>query len=270
MVIRLFTKILIVTLVLASIGAAAQSAGVVPDPPGFDKADSPEAKEMIKKLWAQIDKAPKTVHLQMKGTALDHEMTGETWLGDGSIVTKVTVESTGMVTVLGDIDSTTFKAVNGKPVTMTLKERIKQMALAHPHETMRMLFEKTTKITVGHGHIMHEKTTDLILHGFPHGNILMQFYEDTTLAAMVVHLDHGMMHATIYGDYKDFEGHKVPGRVAEWVIAPRAEGGWSTHDPGSHCLSVMNLVTAEVNSPIPPRIFNLSTWEPKKESKPSK
>lgn len=265
---RLFMNISIITLVLACIGATPHSAGVGPNPPGIDKADSPEVKELIRKVWARIDKSPKTVYLQLKGTALGHEMTAETWLGDGNIVAKTTVESTGMVTVLGDIDNTTFKAVNGKPVTMTLKERVKQLAAAHPHEMMRLLFETTTKITHGHGHILHEKTTDLILHGLPHGNVILQFYEDGTIAAMVSDIGHGIMHATIFGDYKEFQGHKVPGRIAEWVISPRAEGGWSSRDRGSHRLSLLTLVTAKVNEPIPPRIFNLSTWEPKKESKP--
>lgn len=265
--IRLFMKLSMITVVLACVGATAQSAGVAPNPPGLDKADSPEVRELIRKVWARIDKFPKTVYLQLKGTALGHEMTAETWRGDGNIVAKTTVESTGVVTVLGDIDNTTFKAVNGKPVTMTLKERVKQLAAADPKEMLRLLFETTTRITHGHGHVMHGKTTDLILHGLPHGSVHMQFYEDGTLASMGVPLEHGMMHTTMFGDYKELEGHKVPGRIAEWVIAPRAEGGWSADAPGSHRLSVMTLVSAEVNKPIPPRIFKLSTWDPKKKPK---
>lgn len=265
---RLFMNISIITLVLACIGATPHSAGVGPNPPGIDKADSPEVKELIRKVWSRIDKSPKTVYLQMKGTTLGHEMMGETWLGDGNIVAKTTIESTGVVTVLGDIDNTTFKTVNGKQVTMTLEERVKQMAAAHPHEMMRLLFENATRITGGHGHIMHEKTDGLALHGFPHGTVHIQFYEDGTIASMWVHRESGMIHATMFGDYKEFEGHKVPGRVAKWVIMLRPDGGWSATDPGSHRLSLMTIVTAKVNEPIPPRIFTLSTWEPEKESKP--
>jgi hypothetical protein len=265
---RLFMNISIITLVLACFGATSHSAGVGSNPPGIDKADSPEVKELIRKVWSRIDKSPKTAYIQLKGTSLGHEMTEETWLGDGNIVAKSTIESTGVVTVLGDIDNTTFKTVNGKPATMTLKERVKQTIAAHPRETMRLLFETATRITHGHGHMFHEKTTDLILHGLPHGNVILQFYEDGTIATMASDLGHGIMHATVFGDYKEFQGHKVPGRIVQWVVSPRPGGGWSTTDPGSHRLSLMALVTAKVNEPIPPRIFKLSTWEPEKESKP--
>jgi len=255
-------------LVIACMASAPYSASVGSNPPGIDKAANPEVKALIRKVWERIDTSPKTVYVQMKGTALGHEITAESWLGDGNIVAKSIVESTGVVTVIGDIDNTPFKSVNGKQVTMTLEEQVKQMALAHPHEMMRLLFENATRITGGHGHIMHEKTDGLALHGFPHGTVHIQFYEDGTLASMWGHRESGMIHATMFGDYKEFEGHKVPGRVAKWVIMLRPNGGWSAKDPGSHRLSLLTLVTAKVNEPIPPRIFTLSTWEPEKESKP--
>ena len=57
----------------------------------------------------------------------------------------------------------------------------------------------------------------------------------------------------------DASGNDIEGTVAG--------AKWSADAPGSHRLSVMTLVSAEVNKPIPPRIFKLSTWDPKKKPK---
>ncbi len=235
------------------------AAMTIQDIPGMDKTTDPEVKEILQRNWKMRKNVPSTVHLQMKGTALGRATVSDCWLGEGNIVTKV-VLSDGDVMVEGDIDDTAFKIRNGKSVPMNAHQKMSQYMRAHPAMAMNMMLNAASKITLTHGHSFKKKVEGIVLHGLPHGNVVLQYYDDGNVASQLEPMSGHMGKVTFFDKYREIEGHPVPGMIDIWIVHINDDGGWSTHDKSSIHLTKLELIDAQVNQPIPAEIFTLSHW----------
>tara|TARA_Y100001933_G_scaffold214020_2_gene219934 strand:- start:57 stop:824 length:768 start_codon:yes stop_codon:yes gene_type:complete len=227
--------------------------------PGLSQTTDPEARQILQRSWAMQQNAPSTVQLRMHGTSLGHAVRSECWIGGGNIVTKV-VLADGDVMVEGDIDDTAFKIRNGKPVVMSATQKMEQYLRAHPHMAVNMMLNQADGITVAHGKSYGRKVSGLVLHGLPHGNVVLNYYDDGTLASQLEPMAGHMGKAVFFGNYKEIDGHPVPGRVDTWIVHIASDGSWSTHADSSRHLSRLELVDATLNQPIPAEIFTKSHW----------